>query len=84
MKEFMVVPIILFVIFVAPIWIVMHYRFKTKMIKGFSDEEMGDFEHMLETLDKLSDRVETLEKILDEDHPNWRHSESTHNTGGRS
>ncbi len=72
MKEFLVAPIILFVIFVAPVWVVMHYRFKTKMIKGFSDQELGDFEHMLETLDKLSDRLETLERILDEEHPSWR------------
>ncbi len=72
MKEFMIAPIILFVIFVAPVWVVMHYRFKTKMIKGISDQELDDFEHMLEKLDKLSDRLETLEKILDEEHPSWR------------
>jgi len=73
MKE-MLIPTILFFSIVAPLWLILHYRFKTKMIKGISDEEVTNVEEMLETLDKLVDRVETLEEILDEEHPDWRKS----------
>lgn len=70
--DFLLAPIILFLVIVAPIWLVLHYRYKSKMSKGISEEELSDIEEMLATLDKLIDRVETLEEILEEEHPNWR------------
>ncbi|MFT5085316.1 MAG: phage shock protein B [Lentisphaeria bacterium] len=70
--EFLFIPTILFLTIVAPIWLVMHYRYKSKMTKGISDTEVSSLEEMLETLDKLVERVETLEEILTEEHPNWR------------
>lgn len=72
--EFFYAPIILFLVIVAPIWLILHYRYKSKMAKGISSQEVSDIEDMLETLDKLIDRVETLEDILDEEHPHWRKS----------
>ena len=72
--EIILVPSVLFLTIVAPIWLILHYRHKSKMAKGISDQEVSDIEDMLETLDKLVDRVETLEEILDEEHPNWRKS----------
>ncbi len=68
------VPTIIFLTFVAPLWLLLHYRYKSKMIKGISPQEVNDVEDMLESLDKLIDRVETLEEILDEEHPQWRES----------
>lgn len=47
------------------------------MRKGISEEELSEVEDMLQTLDKLIDRVEALESILDEEHPNWRKSKRT-------
>jgi len=72
MQEVIMVPSVLFLTIVAPIWLILHYRYKSKMSKGMSDEELSDVEHMLETLDKLIDRVEALEEILDEEHSKWR------------
>lgn len=72
--EILVAPIILFLVIVAPIWLILHYRYKSKMSKGLSHEELTDIEDMLATLDKLIDRVETLENILEEEHPSWRKS----------
>jgi len=72
MKEFLFAPTILFILFVAPIWLVMHYRYKSKMIRGISEEEQTNVDDMLETIDKLTERVETLEEILDKEHAQWR------------
>lgn len=72
MKEFLFAPTILFLVVVAPIWLTMHYRYKSKMIKGISEEEQGEIDDMLETIDKLSSRVETLEEILDQENKHWR------------
>jgi len=35
-------------------------------------EPRESIEHMLETVDKLTDRIGTLESILDVDHSDWR------------
>ncbi|RLA59270.1 MAG: envelope stress response membrane protein PspB [Epsilonproteobacteria bacterium] len=70
--QFMFVPTILFMVVVAPIWISMHYRSVNKSSRSLSEEDRESIEHMLETVDKLTDRIGALESILDADHPQWR------------
>ena len=70
--QFMFVPTILFMVVVAPIWISMHYRSVNKSSRSLSEEDRESIEHMLETVDKLTDRIGTLESILDADHPQLR------------
>jgi len=65
--KFMFVPTILFMVIVAPMWITMHYRSVSR-----SSRSRESIEHMLETVDKLTDRIGTLESILDVDHSDWR------------
>lgn len=69
------VPTILFMTIVAPIWVVMHYRSKNKMSKGISNEERENLDYMLATMDKLAERVETLESILTENYSDWRNAD---------
>ncbi|PLW83198.1 envelope stress response membrane protein PspB [Kineobactrum sediminis] len=70
--QFMFVPTVLFLVVVAPVWIVMHYRSVNRSSRGLSQDDRKTIEHMLVTVDKLSDRIGVLEDILDVDHPNWR------------
>ncbi|PIE37630.1 MAG: envelope stress response membrane protein PspB [Gammaproteobacteria bacterium] len=72
--EFMFVPSILFMVVVAPIWIVLHYRSVNRSSRSLSAEDRDSIEHMLETVDKLTARISTLESILDEYHAHWRDS----------
>ena len=65
--KFMFVPTILFLTVVAPIWITMHYRSVNRSTRGLSEEDRESVEHMLETVDKLSDCIGALESILDAD-----------------
>jgi phage shock protein B len=76
--KFMFVPTILFMVVVAPIWITMHYRSVNRSARGLSEEDRESVEQMLETVDKLTDRIATLESILDEDHPEWRQRQTRH------
>ena len=69
--KFMFVPTILFLTVVAPIWITMHYRSVNRSTRSLSQEDRDSVEHMLETVDRLTDRIGTLEAILDDDHPDW-------------
>lgn len=70
--EMLFVPTVLFMVIVAPIWIVMHYRTVNRSSRSLSDEDRENLDEMLAVVDKLSDRIATLESILDADHPSWR------------
>ncbi|EED34211.1 phage shock protein B [Luminiphilus syltensis NOR5-1B] len=70
--EALFVPTILFMLIVAPIWIVMHYQSRKRSSQSLSEDDRQELDEMLATVDKLSDRIVSLESILDVDHPNWR------------
>ena len=70
--KFMFFPTILFLVVVAPMWITMHYRSVNRSSRSLTREDRQSIEQMLETVDKLTDRIGTLEAILDDDHPDWR------------
>ena len=70
--EFMFVPMIVFLTIVVPIWITLHYRSLNNSSRALSDEERESLEEMLETVDRMTDRIVNLEAILDADRPNWR------------
>lgn len=72
MLDFLLVPTILFLIFVAPLWIIMHYRSVKHSSQRLAGQDLETVEQMLATLDQMSERIEALESILDHDNPNWR------------
>lgn len=65
-------PIIIFMVVVAPIWLVLHYRSKGQVNQGLSEEEYVQLSALSETADKMADRIKTLEAILDVETPDWR------------
>lgn len=67
-----VAPIILFMIFVAPIWLILHYRSKKQVNQGLSDEEYVRLQDLANKADQMGDRIRTLEAILDSEAPQWR------------
>lgn len=67
-----VAPIIIFMIFVAPIWLILHYRSKKQMNQGVSAEEYATLQDLADKADKMADRIHTLESILDAEAPQWR------------
>ncbi|MCH1492766.1 MAG: envelope stress response membrane protein PspB [Luminiphilus sp.] len=73
--EMMFVPMVLFMVIVAPIWIVMHYRSLNRSSRSLSEDDRQSLDEMLATVDKLSHRIVSLESILDADHPDWRKAE---------
>ena len=74
LSEVIGVPIILFMIFVAPIWVIIHYRSKNKMGQGLSDQELLQLNDLAHRAEKMADRIKTLEAILDAESPKWRSS----------
>jgi phage shock protein B len=66
------IPLMMFMIFVAPIWVIMHYRSKRKISEGLSDVELNQLNDLSRRAEKMADRIKTLESILDAESPDWR------------
>jgi phage shock protein B len=71
-QEAFAVPLMMFMIFVAPIWVIMHYRSKRKMSEGLSESELSQLNDLSNRAEKMADRIKTLEAILDAESPQWR------------
>ncbi|CAK4067506.1 envelope stress response membrane protein PspB [Vibrio sp. MarTm2] len=65
-------PLIVFLIFVAPLWLILHYRSKKKAAGGLSEDDFQRLQSLSEKADQMQDRVNTLERILDSEAPEWR------------
>jgi phage shock protein B len=71
-EQLIMVPVIIFMLLVAPIWLILHYRSKRQISQGFSEEEYTQLSDLSELADKMTDRIKTLEAILDAETPEWR------------
>lgn len=70
--DVLMAPIIIFMVIVAPIWLVLHYRSKRQVSQGLTDEEFKQLHELIALADKMDQRIETLEAILDAESPEWR------------
>lgn len=71
-SELLFVPTILFMVIVAPIWIVLHYRSLNRSSRSLNEDDRENVEQILVTVDRLTERIQALESILDSDHGDWR------------
>ena len=66
-----VVPVLLLTV-CFPLWIVFHYITKWKTSKGLTAEDEKMLSDIWESTNKMQDRIQTLERILDIEAPDWR------------
>ncbi|HET7306910.1 MAG TPA: envelope stress response membrane protein PspB [Gammaproteobacteria bacterium] len=68
-----IVPIaVIFCIFVAPLWIIMHYSTKRRQAQGLTREDEKMLQELWQLATRMESRVNTLETILDSQVPDWR------------
>ncbi|NKF51759.1 envelope stress response membrane protein PspB [Shewanella sp. WXL01] len=70
--DLLIAPIIIFLVVVAPIWLILHYRSKRQVSQGLTEEEFAQLNELIDQADKMGQRIETLEAILDSESPEWR------------
>ena len=72
LAELIAIALIVFIAIPAPLFIILHFITKWKQGREIS----GGDERMLEDLwvlsQRLEERLETLERILDSEMPDWR------------
>jgi len=66
------IPAILFLVIVAPVWLVLHYRSKRRQGVELSETERRELEELGAVAERMTDRIVTLERILDVEAPGWR------------
>lgn len=70
--EMLFVPVVVFLVIVAPIWLVLHYRSKNRAQTGLSDDERNDVELLSGRAQQMGERIQALEAILDAQVLGWR------------
>ncbi|HYM01436.1 MAG TPA: envelope stress response membrane protein PspB [Stellaceae bacterium] len=63
---------ILFLVIVAPIWIVGHYVTQWRVQRRLSGEDEKALSELWQSARRMEARIDTLEKILDTEAPGWR------------
>lgn len=69
---FFFVPSVIFLSIVAPLWLILHYWSKHKSNRGLSDDDQSLMESLTHTIEGLEQRIDSLERILDDQHQGWR------------
>lgn len=72
MGELATLAVILFLTIGLPLWLVLHFVTRWKQSREISRDDEQLLEELWALSQRLDDRIETLERILDDDHPNWR------------
>ena len=66
-----VIPVLLITI-CLPLWIIFHYITKMKTSKGLSPEDEKMLSEVWDSANRMEERINTLERILDVEAPDWR------------
>ncbi len=72
MTGFSFVLAVLFMTVVAPLWIIFHYITKWRSQRGLSAQDERLMAELWEIANRLEGRIQTLERVLDTEAPNWR------------
>ncbi|HEY0832665.1 MAG TPA: envelope stress response membrane protein PspB [Azospirillum sp.] len=72
MSGFGFVLAVLFMVVVAPLWIVFHYITKWRSQRGLSAQDERLLAELWDTSNRLEGRIHSLERILDAEAPGWR------------
>ena len=72
MSELLFVPVVVFLVIVAPIWLILHYATRNSASKRLTSKDESLLEDLHENARRMEDRIHNLERILDADAPEWR------------
>lgn len=65
----------LFLVVIIPLFVILHFVTKWKQAREISSDDEQLLEDLWQLSQRLEDRLETLERILDDELSNWRKKE---------
>jgi len=72
MSEFMTVSTVLGILFIGLPWLIFHYVTKWKQVGTLTNEDEKLLDELHYTARRLEDRLNTIERIIAADHPDWK------------
>ncbi len=72
MEEVIIAPIVVAILFIGLPWLIFHYITKWKTAAKLTPEDENLLDDLFDTARRLEDRVNTVERIIAADNPNWR------------
>ena len=76
-------PIIVGILFIGLPWLIFHYVTKWKTSATLTSEDENLLDQLHETARRLDDRLDTIERIMTADNPNWKMGAIEAPDGGR-
>lgn len=70
---FLAIPLTIFFLFVAPLWLWLHYS-KRSVGSQFSTAERQKLAQLTDEARQMRERIQSLEQILDTEHTGWRNN----------
>lgn len=70
--DFIHVPLIVFMVIVAPLWLIIHYSTRWRSARTLSADDEKILADLWESVPKMEGRIKNLERILDAEVPHWR------------
>lgn len=72
MSEFLTVAVVLGILFIGLPWLVLHYVTQWKKTGSLTGEDEKLLDEMHYAARRLEDRLNTIERIIAADHPEWK------------
>lgn len=72
MEMALLIPLAPFIMVIGIVWITAHYKHLNKTAGTITDDQAMELTQMSKIADILDQRVAVLERILDDEIPNWR------------
>lgn len=66
------IPLAPFIMVLGIVWVSMHYKHLNKTVGTITEDQSVELTQMSKIADILDQRVSVLEKILDDEVPDWR------------
>jgi len=72
MDEIIVAPIVVGILFIGLPWLILHHVTKWKTSATLTREDENLLDELHDMARRLDDRLDTVERILTADNPNWK------------
>ncbi len=72
MGEFLTVAVVLGILFIGLPWLVFHYVTKWKQTASLTGEDEKLLDELHYAARRMEDRLNTIERIIAADHPEWK------------
>ncbi|TKI08351.1 envelope stress response membrane protein PspB [Martelella alba] len=72
MSILLAIALTVFLLFVAPVWLWLHYNSRRRQGSLIQAEDAKRLERLTEEAQRMQGRIRALEDILDAQHPGWR------------